>query len=362
MGGVVNKLNDKTKMIILFALVVLVVGFSWQGAVDDAARSYLNKSIKDAAIIYGATRSINALVSVLQSIDISIVVASIQLGDILTPIHDTLERFAEVMTFAIVSLTLQRVLIEIVEHSFFNVLLTLSGVGLCLAVFIKMYVPQAVRLFVTLLFVRFSLALVLMLNMTVDHVFLEHQVQQEYDKMSEMKQELDSTSQLVINESYQPEEVQVNQEKHPQTIDKPKPVEKVEANALEGTVLVADLYTEQTTEEGSFFGAVSGFVSSAVDTVTGTASDITESTVEVVGGVVEKGKSLISTKTVILNKLKELKESATTWVENFLTLMALFLLKTIFLPLLFWYILLKYMKLIWVKEWVQPNVETTVKA
>ncbi|MDQ7002014.1 MAG: hypothetical protein Q9N02_04930 [Ghiorsea sp.] len=65
-------INDKTKIFLLFALVLLVLGFSWQGSVDDAARIYLNQAIKEASIIYGSTRILNAIVSVLQSIDISI--------------------------------------------------------------------------------------------------------------------------------------------------------------------------------------------------------------------------------------------------------------------------------------------------
>jgi len=374
-----KQLNDKTKMLMLFILVVLILGFSWQGSVDDIVRTYLNQSIKDAAVIYGTTRLINAVVSVLQSIDISIVFASVQLGDFLTPIHDTLERFAEVMTYAIVSLTLQRVLIEIVEHSFFNILLTLSGVGLCLAVFFKMYVPQAVRLFITLFFVRFSLALVLMLNMTVDHAFLVQKVQQEHGKMSLMKQELDSTYKVVTGESEQPAEVQTEQEEKPQVNNLPEPIEETEVNVPKNKALVDEQYAEKSTKESSVWGTVSGFVSSKVDAATDMVESVTDTIVdnknlllgtspsmivdaaaEIVDNTIESGKSLINTKTVVLDELKKLKENAMHWVENFLTLMALFLLKTIFLPLLFWYALLKGMKLIWIKEWSLLSIEKPV--
>ncbi len=355
-----HQFTDKTKVFMLVFLVILVIFFSWQGAVDDAARSYLNQSIKNAAITYGVTRLINAVVSVLQSLDISVVFVSVQIGDFLTPLHDTVERFAEVMTFAIVSLTLQRVLIEIVEHSFFNVLLTLSGVGLCLAVFIKMYVPQAVRLFVTLLFVRFSLALVLMLNMTVDYVFLEHQIQQEHEVMSEAKQELDSTYKMVMEQGEKAEESQTEKKNQKQPDDAPSLAENIQTKPLAQANLASDTYVEQVTAGDSMWGSVAGFVSSMVDDVSDVTGSIADTTVEVVDNAVDKVSSfVVNPKDIVLNKFKELKVRTMPWIENFLTLMALFLLKTIFLPLLFWYALLKGVKLIWVKDWSKFNVEQT---
>jgi len=373
MNMLTSHLNDKTKMVLLFALIALVLGFSWQGAVDDAARSYLNQSIKDAAVIYGSTRLINAVVSVLQSIDVSIVFASVQLGDFLTPLQDTLERFAEVMTYAIVSLTLQRVLIEIVEHTFFNVLLTISGVGLCVAVFTKVYISQAVRLFMTLFFVRFSLALVMMMNMAVDGAFLEQKVQQEHEKMNVMQQELNDTYQAVIGGDEQTDKPQVNQEqKAPDSaISTTQDTQSANSSApatLEAAAAAAKEELDLAAEDDSIWGSIAGSVSSTIDYVDEKVSDptslvddvvkgtaqLTDATVEAVGSAVD---SVVSIKDMGLNKLKALKERTLLWVEGFLTMMALLLLKTIFLPLLFWYILLKGMQLIWAKEWMQPHTE-----
>ncbi len=372
-----SHLNDKTKMVMLFALVALVLGFSWQGSVDDAARSYLNQSIKDAGVIYGSTRLINAVVSVLQSIDVSIVFASVQLGDFLTPLQGTLERFAEVMTYAIVSLTLQRVLIEIVEHTFFNVLLTISGVGLCVAVFTKAYISQAIRLFMTLFFVRFSLALVMMMNMAVDGAFLEQKVQQEHEKMNVIQQELNDTYQAVIGDDEQADSLQTNQEqKAPDsaisTTEGSQSANDYAPATLEEAAVAAKEELDLAAEDDSIWGSIAGSVSSTIDYVdeaisnpTSLVDDVVEGTAQLADATVEAVDSavdsVVSMKDMGLSKLKALKERTLLWVEGFLTMMALLLLKTIFLPLLFWYILLKGMQLIWAKEWMQPHTEQETK-
>ena len=77
----------------LIVCVVLFVTAAWLGWFDARAEAYVDDAILDAGIIYGAARGINAVVSVIQSADVSFLVASLSPGEILDPINDLIERF-----------------------------------------------------------------------------------------------------------------------------------------------------------------------------------------------------------------------------------------------------------------------------
>ena len=67
--------------IIIIALLIL----SWWGILDSLSIIVNTESIKDAAIIYGVARSINGVISVVQSAEISALVGSVHPGELLGP-------------------------------------------------------------------------------------------------------------------------------------------------------------------------------------------------------------------------------------------------------------------------------------
>ena len=62
-----GQLEKFTQPILIMALLIV----SWWGAVDNLAAYVNGESIKDAAIIYGVARSINGVISLIQSAEIS---------------------------------------------------------------------------------------------------------------------------------------------------------------------------------------------------------------------------------------------------------------------------------------------------
>ncbi len=344
--SILSMLNSpNTKIIAVIACIAITMLLAWQGAADSAVKVYLDDAIKNAAIIYGTARVMNALVSVIQSIDVSIVVVSIQLGDFLLPIHDTLERFADIMTISIVSLTLQRVLVEIVEANFFNFLLTASGIALCFAIYTKQYLSPAVKVFLTLFFVRFSLALVLMLNMAVDHSFITQKIDNQTAAMDEMHQNLDGVYQEITNTDIPENNNELSVTEQP----------NVDENAV--TESNIDNYATTQENESSVWGTISNIASNVTETIIETTDTVVETTSSTIDAVAETTTDVWNKKDAVMTKLNELKEKASHWVEYFLTLMALMLLKTIILPLLFWYFMLQGIKVIWRKDWGQSNTK-----
>lgn len=163
----------KAGLIATIVVVLLLLG-SWIELFDARSDSYINESIVDAGIIYAAARGINAAVSVIQSAEVAVVFASISPGEALDPINDFIERFSNVMTFSIASLALQKVLLIAAKNDIFKTIITLSGVFFILSiVLLPKYKNVALKIFIILVFIRFSLALTVMLNGAADHLFRE---------------------------------------------------------------------------------------------------------------------------------------------------------------------------------------------
>jgi len=110
--------------------VIFIIIIIWTGFFDNIALNYTNKSLKDAAVVYGSARLINSLISVLQSTDISMVFASVSIGEILDPLNDLIERFSSVMMWGLSSLALQKILITIFSSYPVKLLLTVLSFGM----------------------------------------------------------------------------------------------------------------------------------------------------------------------------------------------------------------------------------------
>ena len=95
----------------LFIIILLII--SWWGALDGLASVVNGSSIKDAAVIYGVARSINGVISLIQSAEIGAIVGSVHPGELLDPINDLIERFSSVMAWSLSSLVLQKILLSI---------------------------------------------------------------------------------------------------------------------------------------------------------------------------------------------------------------------------------------------------------
>lgn len=165
---------------------------AWHGILDDYSSANLNSSISSAGLIYGTARGINALVSLLQGTEVGVVFVTFSIGEILDPINDLIERFSQVLLVALGSLALQKILLTVVSHTIFNVLLSIAAA--CTGITLLMNRPNLLRtclkLFLIVAFLRFSLGLVVLANTWVDHTFLDKADKSRHLAMEEFRGEL----------------------------------------------------------------------------------------------------------------------------------------------------------------------------
>jgi hypothetical protein len=182
-----------------------LVGLSWNGSLDTVSGNYVNASIVDAGIIYGTARGINALVSALQGTELDMWLVTFSVGELLDPINDMIERFSGVMTWAITALVIQKLLLAIVSDTVFSIVLTALAVGGVIAFLINrtLWAQWLLRGFLVVAFLRFSLALVVLANLWVDHSFLPDSSSDEHRLMQEFYWDLEGVDAIVRGDEEQ---------------------------------------------------------------------------------------------------------------------------------------------------------------
>lgn len=172
---------------------------------DAVGRDYVDEAFERALIAFALARATNAVISVIQDSEIDISPAGIGVtiaaGEVLDPINDMVERFSVVMLVSLVSLGIQKFLIEIVPWFSFK---------LILAPALLLFIPQlwtrnpwaisttsmARRLLVLALLLRFSVPVVAVLNDQVYQLFLDQQYTEAINGLEQGKQTLTEFSPL----------------------------------------------------------------------------------------------------------------------------------------------------------------------
>ncbi|GAB6073845.1 hypothetical protein [Nautilia lithotrophica] len=114
---------DKNALLLSLFAVIVVISVPLY---DKITNKYLNESLKQAAITYAVTRSINAAVSVIQESSLTIgvgVEGNLALGQALDPINDATERFSDLLTFSLWSLGSEKIIYELSKLPAFTILI-----------------------------------------------------------------------------------------------------------------------------------------------------------------------------------------------------------------------------------------------
>ena len=107
----------------ILLVVIAFLGFSgaleslaaWGpfGDIQNRAMVYLDSSEKKAVEAFAIARGINAAVSFLKSADLSAVVAQVAPMEVLEPVDDLAKQFSDVMVVSLVSILVQRLILEV---------------------------------------------------------------------------------------------------------------------------------------------------------------------------------------------------------------------------------------------------------
>lgn len=113
-------------------LLILIMIATWVSPFDRPAASSIDAGLKRAFVTFAAARGLNALISAAQGTEITIgagASATFSIGEVLDPINDLVEKFADFMLLATVSFGIQKVLLSIGQHVVLQIALSILLIG-----------------------------------------------------------------------------------------------------------------------------------------------------------------------------------------------------------------------------------------
>ncbi len=170
----------------------LLLILNWLPELDAAAETYLNDAIADNLIIFATARSLNGIISVIQSIELSFSLGAgvgINLGEILDPLNDLIERFSGFVLYGLAGLGLQKLALLATGSLLMKSLTTIVLLGAMVFYLRAKNAQQAhdlawlPRLILLLLLIRFAFVIEVGVIALLDRAYFDEQTRQAHSAL-----------------------------------------------------------------------------------------------------------------------------------------------------------------------------------
>ena len=184
----------------LIAVVgVVLIGslmLTWIPNLDLAAQNYLANALSDNLVVYASARAINALISVIQSIEVSLSLGAgvaVNLGEVLDPLNDLIERFSGFVLYGLAGLGLQQLALVASSSLFTKILLSLFLVAGYIFWIFSASIPRSiVKLLLFFLMLRFAFAVEVGISWALDKAYFDVQQQEAISTLDVAQKQLQS--------------------------------------------------------------------------------------------------------------------------------------------------------------------------
>lgn len=375
-----KKLELKYWHFLMLTVICILTTLAWSGQFDTLTGNYVDQALVGAGVIYATARGINALVSVLQGTELDVVMLTFTIGEMLDPINDLIERFSGIMLIALGSLAMQKILLGVVSHSIFNLLITILALctGVALVTKNEWFYRVLLRSFIIVAFFRFSLGLVVLANNQVDIYFLDQDDEQRHVAMQNFEGELRQLSTMAGINRPSEELVDATVEQIA-SLERTQMSEKASLDQRQNELKQAEQQLNELLEVRPLnkklnpFSEDSPEIAEARQQAAWLKAEIvsTTSTLEYVDQSLEKQREKLScmrkreagdacsfmehltaklSPTQIALRINSLEDRVSAFAENTIALLMSALLKSVVIPLLFFYVLIKLAGLSWTRS------------
>lgn len=167
-------------------LSLLSIGFLaslWLFSMERYSDALVNDSLKEAVIVFGVAKGLNAAVSIAQGTEITAIPGFvIAIGEALDPLNDLIEQFSWVMLASITSLGIQKILSNVIMGELYTYGLIAGVLFFNLWLYVRFLKDEKIRGFymrfvMVLVFFRLAIPLMAIANLFI----YEHYVKQDYN-------------------------------------------------------------------------------------------------------------------------------------------------------------------------------------
>ena len=110
--------NWNKLLLVAFTLFTLILALSF--TIDDNAKKLVDESFSLSVIVFGSAKALNAVISLAQGTELNLPFVTVAVGEVLDPINDLIEQFSLVMLASMVSLGIQKILLNVVTNDIYN--------------------------------------------------------------------------------------------------------------------------------------------------------------------------------------------------------------------------------------------------
>ena len=237
------------RAIIIGAVALVLIAVSFHGGLDRFTRGEVDDTTSQSIGIYFVSRTVNGLVSVLQTSQVKVpLLASAEVGQMLDPVNDAVERLSSSLVWAVGSLFVQRILLEIAASFAFKWVLCLIGVAMTTLLLLMEWnrfrvgcrdvlaVPDSkldrsrdwlVRVFVVAAIFRFIVPAFIGVSFVVSQMFLESEIAKNTGQLSVLRTQVSA-----VASSSSPDAESLEEEKD-REVSRVKGLEKLKESARE---------------------------------------------------------------------------------------------------------------------------------
>ena len=243
------------RAMIVGAVSLVLIAVSFHGGLDEFAQEQVAETTNESIGIYVVSRAINALVSVLQTSQVNVpLLASAQVGQMLDPVNDAVERLSSIVVWAVGSLFVQRILLEVAASPVFKWILCSIGVvtiaALLLAEWgrIRMWCYQVfgdsdrglergrdwlVRIFVVAAIFRFIIPVFIGISFLVSQMFLATEIAKSREQLSVLRTQVSNVANSTSPDSGSLEKERTDEEARIQGLEESKASARQEMQRLD---------------------------------------------------------------------------------------------------------------------------------
>ncbi len=205
--------NNWNKLLIVLFSVTLITSTIFIDYFDQKGEELVNNSMNQALKAFAIAKSLNAAISLAQGTELDPPGLTITIGEVLDPINDLVEQFSWIMLASIVSLGIQKILLNGVVGDIFTYTLIILVIILNIWLFIRFKNDTKLRsLFfkaaIIIIFLRFSIPVMSIVNDFVyeNYVAPNYNIEIETVNIKESSEQIDKITTKTIEEKNLTEE------------------------------------------------------------------------------------------------------------------------------------------------------------
>jgi len=190
-------------LILVLSVVIVYIAFSF--SLDVKGKELVNKSFTESVVVFGSAKALNAVISLAQGTELDLPFLTVAIGEVLDPINDLIEQFSLVMLASMVSLGIQKIMMNFVTTDLYNFILLFCIILVNIWLFVRFKKDEKMRtvflkITVILVFLRFAVPLMGIVNEFAYNSFVkqEYNIQVLNENIIQVKENVDKVTQSAI--------------------------------------------------------------------------------------------------------------------------------------------------------------------